>query len=288
MDYSKVTSADTARFFEDGYVIKPAFLDVEETALLQRALREDEGITDERNVMMMRDRDGFATTTILWTELGDDLWGAVARCARVVDGAECVLEGEVYHYHSKLTLKAPRTGGAWNWHQDYGYWYFNGNLFPHMVSVLIALGPATRNNGCLRVLKGSQHMGRLEHMLVDGQTTADPERVDHARERLETVTCELDAGDALYLHCNTLHSSPRNDSDSSRDILLCCYNAARNNPYKEHHMPRYTPLHKLPNSAIKKRGGVYAGRERRFLHPKDIPDDQLAAEAGERGKAENA
>lgn len=36
--------------------------------------------------------------------------------------------------------------------------------------------------------------------------------------------------------------------------MICCYNAARNNPYKESHHPRYTPLHKVPDSAIKEAG----------------------------------
>ena len=57
------------------------------------------------------------------------------------------------------------------------------------------------------------------------------------------------AGDALFLHCNTLHGSSKNISKQSRNVLLCCYNAARNDPYKDHHMPRYTPLQKLPDSA---------------------------------------
>ena len=158
-----------------------------------------------------------------------------------MDGAERLLGGEVYHYHSKLTLKAPETGGAWNWHQDYGYWYFNGNLFPDMLSVFIAIDPATEANGCLQVIRGSARMGRLDHELVGGQLTAEPERVAHALERLEAVSCEMAAGDALFLHCNTLHGSSKNTSKQSRNVLLCCYNAARNDPYKDHHMPRYTP-----------------------------------------------
>jgi hypothetical protein len=32
--------------------------------------------------------------------------------------------------------------------------------------------------------------------------------------------------------------------------MICCYNAARNNPYKEAHHPRYTPLIKVPDSEI--------------------------------------
>ena len=91
---------------------------------------------------------------------------------------EAFLGGEVYHYHSKMILKEPRVGGAWEWHQDYGYWYQNGCLFPDMASCLIAIDPATRANGCLQVLRGSHRMGRIEHGRFGGQTGADPERVE--------------------------------------------------------------------------------------------------------------
>ena len=41
-------------------------------------------------------------------------------------------------------------------------------------------------------------------------------------------------------------------------------------------MPRYTPLQKLPDSAVKERGGIHAGADRRFMRPEDHPDDQAA------------
>ena len=276
MSDRRLSADEVAGFHRDGYLHKPALFDGEEAALMRRALASDEGIADRRNTISMHDADGSVTTTMLWTDPGDDLFGAIARCERVVGGAERLLGGEVYHYHSKLTLKAPETGGAWNWHQDYGYWYFNSNLFPDMLSVFIAIDPATRENGCLQVIRGSARMGRLDHELVGGQLTAEPERVEHALQRLEVVACEMEAGDALYLHCNTLHGSSKNTSGRSRDVLLCCYNAATNDPYKDHHMPRYTPLHKLPDSAVKERGGVHAGTARRFMRPGDHPVDQAA------------
>ena len=276
MSDSRVSADDVTRFRSDGYLQKPALFDAEEVALMREALARDEAIRDRRNTMATHDADGSVTTTVMWTDPGDDLFGAIARCERVVDGVERLLDGEAYHYHSKLTLKAPETGGAWNWHQDYGYWYFNGNLFPDMISVFVAIDPATRENGCLQVARGSARMGRLDHKLVDNQLSADPERVAHALERLEVVSCEMAAGDALFLHCNTLHGSSKNRSKRSRNVLLCCYNAARNDPYKDHHMPRYTPLEKLPDSAVKERGGIHAGAARRFMLPEDIPDNQLS------------
>jgi ectoine hydroxylase-related dioxygenase (phytanoyl-CoA dioxygenase family) len=191
----------------------------------------------------------------------------VARCERIVGGAEKLLGGEVYHYHSKLTMKRPGGGGTWDWHQDYGYWYKNGCLFPDMLSVAIAVSPSTRENGCLQVLRGSHRMGRLEHGMVGAQTGADMERVESAMKVLEHVYLELSPGDAVFFHANTLHSSDPNRSGATRDVLLCCYNKATNNPYKAHHHPRYTPIARLPDSAVKQRGTVYAGEARDFMNP---------------------
>ena len=80
----------------------------------------------------------------------------VSRSERVVTTFEELLgSGELYHYHSKLMMKEARTGGQHVWHQDYGYWYENGCLYPDMGSVFIALDPCTTENGCLQVLSVS-------------------------------------------------------------------------------------------------------------------------------------
>jgi hypothetical protein len=36
--------------------------------------------------------------------------------------------------------------------------------------------------------------------------------------------------------------------------MICSYNAARNDPYKESQHPRYTPLGKVPDSRIREYG----------------------------------
>ncbi|MCZ2074115.1 MAG: phytanoyl-CoA dioxygenase family protein, partial [Bryobacterales bacterium] len=90
----------------------------------------------------------------LWNHPGDTIYGMVARCESIVNSMEKLLGGEVYHYHSKMIMKDAKVGGAWAWHQDYGYWYQNGVLFPLLASAFIAVDPATKENGCLQVLKG--------------------------------------------------------------------------------------------------------------------------------------
>ena len=97
-------------------------------------------------------------------------------------------------------------------------------------------------------------MGRISHAQTGAQAGADMERLSEAEKRLELVHCEMAPGDALFFHCNTLHRSDRNNSDNPRWALICCYNAARNDPSKESHHPRYTPLHNVADTAIKEVG----------------------------------
>jgi hypothetical protein len=262
MNDGNIDARDFETFWRDGYVLKHGFFDSEEIALLHRAIEIDEGIA--ANVAKISDSQGASTELALWNHPGDDLFGMVARSERMVGGMERLLGGEVYHYHSKLTMKRPRVGGAWDWHQDYGYWYFNGCLFPDMASVFIAVDPSTRENGCLEVLRGSHKLGRIEHGRVGGQTGADMERVEQAMQRLEHVYVEMAPGDALFFHSNTLHCSSQNRSDKPRNVLLCCYNRASNNPYKQHHHPQYTPLARVPDSRIKEVGLTVAGSGRQF------------------------
>jgi hypothetical protein len=64
----------------------------------------------------------------------------------------------------------------------------------------------------------------------------------------------MEPGDALFFDSNLLHRSDQNRSEHPRWSMICCYNAARNDPYKEAHHPRYTPLKKVDDSMIKSVG----------------------------------
>lgn len=252
MPQGTLTDQMMAEYRKKGYVLAKAFFDQEEIGLLGRAAREDREI--ERRSYSKADGEGGRVRLSLWNHPGDSIYGMFARCESVVNSAEKILGGEVYHYHSKMIMKDPKVGGAWTWHQDYGYWYQNGVLFPLLCSVSIAVDAATRENGCLQVIEGSHHLGRVDHVLAGDQAGANRERVNEVLKRLPLVFVEMEPGDALFFHCNLLHRSDQNRSAKPRWSMICCYNAARNNPYKESHHPRYTPLVKVPDSAIKEAG----------------------------------
>ncbi|MEM8689619.1 MAG: phytanoyl-CoA dioxygenase family protein [Pseudomonadota bacterium] len=277
---SILTPDQRTAFDQDGYVLIRGFFDAEEASLLQRAMEEDPAIRG--HFYDRGDAEGMTTKMAVWNHPGDSVYGLAARSQKMVDTMEDLLGGEVYHYHSKITAKEPREGGAWEWHQDYGYWYNNGCLFPLMASAMIALDKCTKANGCLQVLKGSHHLGRIDHGLLEGtQVGADLRRVEEAKGKLDLVYCEMEPGDVLFFHCNTLHRSDQNRSDDRRWTLICCYNAARNDPYLDHHHPRYTPLEKVPDEAIKDAGLKFsdAVNEDDFMK-KSTPPPELRKKGG--------
>jgi ectoine hydroxylase len=252
MNARLLSDLEVSQYHHDGYVIAKSFFSRAEVDLLSRSSREDHEL-DKRS-FGRNDGEGGTVRLSLWNHPGDGIYGMFARCERMVRSVEKLLGGEVYHYHSKMIMKDAKVGGAWAWHQDYGYWYQNGVLFPDLCSVSIAVDSATRENGCLQVIPGSHHCGRINHVLSGEQAGADMERVNEILKRLPLVYCVMEPGDAVFFHSNLLHRSDQNVSDLPRWSMICCYNSARNNPYKESHHPCYTPLQMVPDSRIQEVG----------------------------------
>jgi phytanoyl-CoA hydroxylase len=248
MNYRKLTLTDKETFDRDGYLLVPSFFIKEEIAKLYGIAKDD--VIIKKNVYDREDKEGLRTKLSLWYSLDDSIYSLMARCERMVSGVELLLGGEPAHFHSKLMQKEPRVGGAWEWHQDYGYWYRDGFLYPDMLSVLTALTPATRQNGCLQVIKGSHKIGRTEHGFTGEQVGADIERVDEARKRMELVYVEMEPGDSLFFHCNLLHRSDSNRSDFARMSLISAFNLISNKPFKGNNTSSYTPIEKVPDTFI--------------------------------------
>lgn len=249
----ELTDAQITRFHEDGYLVVENLLDAGETELLRHIARADHAL--EREARSRADGEGGAVKLVVRNDLPEEtIYGAIVRSRRIVSAMQRLLGDEVYHYHHKMILKEARVGGAWAWHQDYGYWYSNGCLFPDMGSCMIAVDRATRENGCLQVLKRSHLLGRMDHGKVGGQTGADHERVAAALDRLELVHCELAPGAAIFFHANTLHRSDQNKSEHPRWAFICCYNTKHNDPYQDSEHPRYRPLDVWDDSRVKETG----------------------------------
>ena len=124
-------------------------------------------------------------------------------------------------------------------------------MFPdQLISVMVALTPANKENGCLQVIKGTHKLGRVNHGFAGEQVGADMVMVNNALETMELIYCELDAGDALFFHPNLLHRSEANLSDRPRWSIISCYNAQSNPAYNETSTSWYVPVQIVPDEAI--------------------------------------
>jgi ectoine hydroxylase len=253
MSADRLTTQQIAQYQEDGYLQLDGLFDAEEVALLLKIAKTDQRMAAD--AQGRQDADGRISKLTLRNDLEDDIYSAFVRCPRIVEPMQQLLGGEVYHWHHKMMLKEPRVGGAWEWHQDYGYWYAQC-LYPLLASCMIAVDRSTQENGCLQVLKGSHQIGRIEHGVTGEQVGADLERVEAAQEQMDLVHCELEPGTALFFDGNLLHCSAQNRSENPRWSLICCYNAARNSPYKQvaggH--PDYSKLEMCDDALIKEVG----------------------------------
>jgi hypothetical protein len=245
-----LTPQQKKQYEMDGFLIVSEFFNPEQVALLYQLATQDTVMRS--NAFDLNDQSGKSTKLTLWFTPGDDTYGLLVRSQSLVGAVQTLLgDGEVCHFHSKLMQKEPKVGGAWEWHQDYGYWYKNGFLYPEaMISVMVALTEATVENGCLQVLKGTHKMGRLEHLFAGEQQGADMPFVEEALKNCERVHVELKPGDVLFFHSNLLHMSDANLSDKPRWSLISAYNMSYNKPFREKNLSCITPVKTVADDAI--------------------------------------
>jgi non-haem Fe2+, alpha-ketoglutarate-dependent halogenase len=144
------------------------------------------------------------------------------RNEAVLDMVEDLIGPDIMVWSSHLYPKEPGDGRFISWHQDSAHW---GLETDNILTVWVALTPATRRNGCMRMMPGSQVTGTVAHrdtwetknILTRGQTIA--ERIDEAR----AVWVELEAGEASIHHLYMWHSSPPNVTDGRRVAVALRY-----------------------------------------------------------------
>jgi ectoine hydroxylase-related dioxygenase (phytanoyl-CoA dioxygenase family) len=251
MSNKALTAQQISDYNRDGYIIVKNFCSAEEIDRLYSTALNDDAMS--KNALDLNDQSGKKTRLSLWFTPGNDVFGYLTRSERMITPVGQLLgeDSPVCHFHSKLMQKEPKVGGAWEWHQDYGYWYKNQFMFPdQLMSVMVALTPANKENGCLQVIKGSHKLGRVNHGFSGEQVGADITMVNNALQTMELIYCNLEAGDALFFHSNLLHRSEANLSDHPRWSIISCYSLQSNLAYNETSTSWKTPVDIVPDEAI--------------------------------------
>lgn len=104
-----------------------------------------------------------------------------ASVARQLIGATATLD-----YDQFLAKRPGKPNAAFTWHQDQGYWP-TGTPEPLTATCSLALDDADRENGCLRVVPGSQKGALRPHQPLHG----------HDRDSSHILSVELTADDPV-------------------------------------------------------------------------------------------
>ena len=120
-------------------------------------------------------------------------------------------------FRAMVMNKPAGRGTVLPWHQDGGdVWALDRDP---LVTIWVAIDPATRANGCVEIVRGTHRLGLLS---ARGSTLLDEDVQRHCPpERVEPL--ELEAGHAVLLHNWLIHRSGVNPSQVSRRAFTACY-----------------------------------------------------------------
>ena len=135
----------------------------------------------------------------------------------VLDIVESIVGPDIALWSSHFISKPPRTGKRVGWHEDSSYWA--KSLDPmDVVTVWLAIDPATRDNGCMRVIPRTHHNGYSEYVTSSDQesTVFGNEIVGEQVDESKAVDCILAPNQCSLHHAKLVHGSEANTSDTRR------------------------------------------------------------------------
>lgn len=156
-----------------------------------------------------------------WLVAEDPFWLRLISDDRLLDIAEQFIGPNIALFASHYISKPPHDGQPVLWHQDGSYWPLDPM---EVVTLWLAVDDSVRENGCLRVIPGTQTMD-LQQMRERKDianvlsSELDPSLVDESR----AVDVELKAGGVSVHHPNIVHGSEANTSSRRRCGLTIRY-----------------------------------------------------------------
>jgi phytanoyl-CoA hydroxylase len=229
------------RLRERGYVVVPRFVPLDELARLNAAARtqlagradplEFEADLQYPGAPPSRTAAGGETVRRLLDAYARDPVFAACGTAPALRAwmqayfGERVLMSRVHH--NCVMTKHPLYGSLTNWHRDIRYWSFGRE---DLVSAWFALGEERIDNGALWFVPGS-HRTLFDTDRFDEAKFFRSDRADNAEIIRGAESPRLAPGDAVFFHCNTLHSAGKNLSSAVKFSLVYTYHGRSNVPH---------------------------------------------------------
>lgn len=134
----------------------------------------------------------------------------------VLDLVEPIIGPNIMLWSSHFICKDPYTGRATPWHEDSAYWKDRLDRHEEIVTVWLALDRSTRENGCMRVIPGSQRNGFSNYVEVDSRTNTFGREIADEIDESKAVYFELEPNECSLHDARIMHSATPNTSPYRR------------------------------------------------------------------------
>lgn len=150
----------------------------------------------------------------------------VPKCHKVLtntlfDKVAELLDEEIYFVNMEIHNKVPKKGTLTPAHQDNFYFQLSP---PSSLTAYIPLEMHSASvNGGLKFLKGTNKLGTLNHKSSKVKAFSSLLELDNQDDYVEYGT-DIDAGDIVFHHANTVHYAENNESEHHRRSLSVRFN----------------------------------------------------------------
>ena len=227
---------------QSGFCMKPQVI---ERASVRRLRRAASDLLEETGEHIFLEANGHDIRAVYGLHRRSGIWQELAARDDFVSAARAIVGDDVYVYQYKVNPKSPRSGDAWEWHQDFPYWeQEDGVPARRLVNFAVFLDDVTIDNGPLAFIPGSHtgdytttndgHAGTSATSGEWGPLVSARLRYTVPAERMaslrEAVTPVGEAGSVVVFDANIVHGSGPNNSEAPRWLVLLTYNAVSNAP----------------------------------------------------------
>ena len=204
--------AAITQYKQDGYYFPIMLLDGDDVAANRALLEAFEAEQGQPLGGALRSKSHLLFT---WVD-------RLMRHERILDGVEDLIGPDILCWNTFFWIKEAQSETFVSWHQDLRYWGLDSS---DLVTVWLALSPATPETGCMRVLPGSHQGDLLPHkdeyqqhnMLTRGQ------EISVAVDEAKAVAMPLQPGEISLHNVRLAHASGPNLSPDRRIGLSLHY-----------------------------------------------------------------
>lgn len=200
-----LTSEQRDQYRQQGYVFPVRVMDQTRATNYRAILEEFEAEQGAPVSGALRNKSHLL---FLWVD-------EMMRNDRILDTVEDLIGENILCWNTLFWIKEPRTKAYVSWHQDLNYWGLDTD---DLITVWLALSPATVESGCMSVLPGS-HKGEFmphEDLYRDDNMLTRGQEISVEVDESKTVAMPLRPGQVSLHNGRLAHASSPNRSDDRR------------------------------------------------------------------------